>query len=380
MIKKTVLSILLFLSLFNMTGCYDYKDIEESSLVAGIAIDKGAAGYEVTAEILSMKSQSSSEATPNPVVITKTGETVAGALEKIVSTNVRQLYFGHCAVVLLSKDVAEEGIRDFVDFFFHDNRINVSLDMVVVKQDKASDVFKCTPTRANLVSFDVSKALKETAKENSTTTSIKVYECINAMENPGGEAYLPSITFDDDNGEQRFSISGISVFKDDKLIGFLSEEESLYFLMLTDDLKDGSLEIEISEGNYLHFNILSDKIKVKPKKDNETQIGIDVKLSLSIMRIPEDINFQDSSTVKEYEDIIALKIKEKLQNCIQKIKVGYRSDILSYGYLLYKESPSVFRDVSSKNGEYIDALDFDIKVTVELQSSGLSDLPITDEE
>jgi len=360
-----------------ITGCYDYGDVEESALVAGIAIDKSASGYEVTAELLSMKS-SSSEAVPNSVIISKTSRTVEGALELIVTTNVRKLYFGHCVIALISKTVASEGIRDLVDYFFHDNKINVSLDMIVVKGERAADVFKCTTVRGSLVSFDVSKALRETSEDNSTTKSVKVYECISAMENPGGEAFLPAIGVEEIAEEKRFSIEGIAVLKGDSLVGFLSVRESIYFLMLTDELNDGSLEIEMSEEEYLHFNILSDKISVAPQKEDPSIIDISVLLDLSLMHIPEGLDIGDKSSIQSYEQKVCSEVKESLIACINKIRDGYKSDILSYGYLMYKASPELFRQIDDDSG-YFEELDFNINVTAKLKSSGLSDMAIDGE-
>ena len=110
------------------------------------------------------------------------------------------------------------------------------------------------------------------------------------MENPGGEAFLPSLQVEDVDGEQRFSVSGLAVFLYDRLVGFLSEKESLYFLILTDDLRDGSLELEMSEGKYVHFNILSDKIRVRTKDDESTVININVNLELSMLQIPQGVD------------------------------------------------------------------------------------------
>ena len=93
------------------------------------------------------------------------------------------------------------------------------------------------------------------------------------------------------------------------------------------------------QGETLHFSVLSNKVKLSALKESPTTVSIDIKLGLALMRIPEGVDLSKRDSVEGFEKSIGEKIKSSLMTCIHKIRDGYGSDILSYGYLLYRAAP-----------------------------------------
>ena len=78
---------------------------------------------------------------------------------------------------------------------------------------------------------------------------------------------LPVIFMSETAGEKTSKVSGIAVFHGDKLIGFLTQDESLYFNFVVDDIEGGLLTLKSKpeeQNNDVTLEIYKNKTKVKP--------------------------------------------------------------------------------------------------------------------
>ena len=80
--KKIIISLIL---LFCLTGCWNYKELNDYSIISGIAIDKSDDEYEVSILISNSSKTSSSETSskPNVVVYTGRGDSIVAATKDI---------------------------------------------------------------------------------------------------------------------------------------------------------------------------------------------------------------------------------------------------------------------------------------------------------
>ena len=108
---------IIFISLL-ITGCWDKREINDLAIATAISIDKKDDEYHVSAQVvlpteLSMKGGMGS----SPVTLYEaSGKSVNEAIRKLTQVSPRIIYLGHLRVVVISEELAKEGIATTVDF------------------------------------------------------------------------------------------------------------------------------------------------------------------------------------------------------------------------------------------------------------------------
>jgi spore germination protein KC len=121
---RILLFVFIYTSLFLLTGCWDRVELNDVALIRGIGLDqKEDNRIEVTVEIAIPQIQSGSEGGGGSggggqtLIRTGQGVTIADALEQLTKRIPRKVFWGNSEVIVIGEKLAEEGIRDQIDFF-----------------------------------------------------------------------------------------------------------------------------------------------------------------------------------------------------------------------------------------------------------------------
>ena len=126
-----------------LVGCdiFDHG-IDKLVIVSGVAIDQGEdEKYRVTAE-LSRIEGGALEGNVVPEVITKEGRTLSQAFAKIAQESGDQLHLGHCELIILSEDIARDGIEDIIDLWMGLPKYTPLAVVAVSRKDTAGELLK----------------------------------------------------------------------------------------------------------------------------------------------------------------------------------------------------------------------------------------------
>mgnify|MGYP007072688369 FL=1 len=133
---KYILAALLAVSCFvSMTACSFGSDISKKMMIQGIGIDKEEEGYLVSVHYLRSDEEVKMD------FIQSQGTTVYEALQNLTLQTGLIPTYSHNAMVVFSKQCAQEGLIDVFDFFirYHETRPTVDL---FVAQDRAETLFQ----------------------------------------------------------------------------------------------------------------------------------------------------------------------------------------------------------------------------------------------
>jgi spore germination protein KC len=112
--KWLLLTIVILLNGIFISGCWNYREVEKLAIVAGVAIDKGENNpYKITFEILQVSG--GKEAKTVSKIISMEGRTIFDAVRNAISLSGKKLYWSHTKIVVISKDIARNGILRVVD-------------------------------------------------------------------------------------------------------------------------------------------------------------------------------------------------------------------------------------------------------------------------
>ena len=189
----------------------------------------------------------------------------------------------------------------------------------------------------------------------------------------GGNSSSSGQTSSKDGMTSDIIIGGMAVFKKDKLVGTLSKEETIPYLIVTDKLKECVVSIPspFSEGNYIDLHIYDfSKTKNSVKLDSSgPQITTNVTLKSTILS--NDFDF-DSSSTEDIEKIISAAsdyFKEQIMSYYEKTAREFKSDITGLGKHAVYKFPTIDDWEEYNWSEKFETATFDVNVQVNIESS-----------
>ena len=352
--KKFVLIIITLFILLISSGCYNYKEINDMAIVSSIGIDKDNKNdrYIVSAQIMNSKESEDSEDS-QITVYTKEGDTVHEALRNITLKSPRKLYGNHLSKIVLSEEVAKEGIDNILDIFNRITEVRNEFVITIVKEDKASDVLKVLTTTESIPAEYVKLSLKIADKTSGLTYATKLDEFISLYLKKGIDPVVPVLKIEKKekkgttinnitttNPISKIVIEDLAVTNKGKLETYLKNEEVIGYNFLRNQIQKMIIPVKCDdENNYASISILKNKTKSNTeKKDNKYIINFNINSEAIITEYNCRKDLTDEKVIKELEKDTEKKIKRYIKNSLNKQKET-KGKFLGLERIIYLDYP-----------------------------------------
>lgn len=352
--KKFVLIIITLFILLISSGCYNYKEINDMAIVSSIGIDKDNKNdkYIVSAQIMNSKESEDSEDS-QITVYTKEGDTVHEALRNITLKSPRKLYGNHLSKIVLSEEVAKEGIDNILDIFNRITEVRNEFIITIVKKDKASDVLKVLTTTESIPAEYVKLSLKIADKTSGLTYATKLDEFISLYLKKGIDPVVPVLKIDKKekkgttinnitttNPISKIVIEDLAVTNKGKLETYLKNEEVIGYNFLRNQIQKMIIPVKCDdENNYASISILKNKTKSNAtKKDNKYIINFNINSEAIITEYNCRKDLTDEKVIKELEKDTEKKIKRYIKKSLNKQKET-KGKFLGLERIIYLDYP-----------------------------------------
>ena len=375
---KKILITLSFI--FICCGCYNYKELNDLAITSAIGIDKSDNGYKVTAQVVNTQKEgtdNNSSSDPKIIVYEHTSKTVQEAVRYMVLESPKRLYPNHMQVIIISEDVAKDGILESLDLFFRDSELQKNFYVLISKDVSANQILKTLTPADSIVSSNIKKSLESDSSYLGITELVTYDELINTYLNPNKEISLPSVTLKGkmkgsdkiDNIEQSDSstkvvLSQMAVFKDDKMIGYLDDKQSIALSFIKGKINNTIIKYKCN-GGYVVVETTNSKSSINV--DNKGNFRIKISGDAAINEVSCDINLENDNSISKINKQVNKEIKKNVNNTIKYVKNNYNSDIFNFLDILYKNQYSLYKKISNDwyKDKFKDSkidIDVDIKV------------------
>ena len=352
--KKFVLIIITLFILLISSGCYNYKEINDMAIVSSIGIDKDNKNdkYIVSAQIMNSKESEDSEDS-QITVYTKEGDTVHEALRNITLKSPRKLYGNHLSKIVLSEEVAKEGIDNILDIFNRITEVRNEFIITIVKEDKASDVLKVLTTTESIPAEYVKLSLKIADKTSGLTYATKLDEFISLYLKKGIDPVVPVLKIDKKekkgttinnitttNPISKIVIEDLAVTNKGKLETYLKNEEIIGYNFLRNQIQKMIIPVKCDdENNYASILILKNKTKSNAaKKDNKYIINFNINSEAIITEYNCKKDLTDEKVIKKLEKDTEKKINRYIKKSLNKQKET-KGKFLGLERIIYLDYP-----------------------------------------
>lgn len=378
-LRILLLSVLIFMNMFLITGCWNYREIEKLSIVAGAAIDREDGQYLLTVEIINLSGGKEAKVESKKVV--GKGDTIFDAARNVIKISGKKLYWSHVKVVILSQEIAREGVIQALDWFNRDAETRMSINILISKEKTAKELLEQQSITTEIRSFEMYDML--TAQESlSKAPAIAIYEFISALAAQGKSAVLPAVGIAVNEGIRTSELIGTAVFKEDKLIGFLDEEDTKYFLFAVNKV-NGGLLIQKEKTKSSHTNISLEvfseltRSKIKPIYSNgKLAMKLDVYVTASIGEVGGIENYINEPGRAKLKRDAEESLKDNIKRVIKKVQNDYDSDIFGFGSIVKGDMPNIWRNIEKDWDKIYKDLEVNVDVDIDIANSALVVKPI----
>lgn len=359
---------LLPLFLLMLIGCWDSADIDQRSLVLGVAIDP-TENHQVQMSIelpilgtsLGGSETSSSEGSR---VLSTTGTTVAEMATLLENRLWRAIFFGHTKVVVINEEVARDGIWPYIDFF--DRNPNTSRRIkFIIANGEAADVFAIDNPLEPLASLYLSQLI-EMPGPNAAAITLNFQDMARLLELTG-DAALPRVRATD----TELVVGGAALIKDYKFIAWLGENEARATQMLYNAVRSERITVSIDERIYV-YTVRQIDTKIKARLvDGKIEFDIALSSDGHLMEVFSQTPKHTVTTpLGEIEQELNNLICTQIEHTIDKFQ-SYECDPIGFAIYVKRYYPKIWHEQSDDWGHYFSTTKFNISSDFKIRQSGV---------
>lgn len=384
--KKII--IILFATFF-LTGCWSSKELNEIAIVNAIGIDLKDDEYVVSAQVMNPKKESAGTKgdQTDSIVYTGRGKSILESLRNITLEAPKRLNVSHLELLIINEDAARKGVDKIADQFLRESETRNECILLVTEDDqKAADILGIMTPLELYPSQNILESIEISKKYQGTTTNTRFDEFTEEILKPGISPVTSSVKvvnkkksgYTKENLEQAktttyVKLGKIALFRDYKLKGFLSDDESFYFNLVDNNNKNGVLNIpcDDTKNSSMTIEIIQSKAKID-SKITEDEINGTVKISMTAnlaeVQCKEDVS--GNKSLHDIEIETQKFINKKVKNTIKKTQ-KYQTDVFGFGKNLYQNDYRNFEPLLKKwDTKYYPEMKINVKTEVNLIDTG----------
>ena len=369
-----------------LTGCGNYRELNDLAITTGIALDIKDDQYIVSYMIAnSNKAETDSKDSETKITVYEgKGNTISSAYKDLNSKNPKIPYIGHLEVVIISEDLAKKGMLEALDFLMRNPESRKEFYIVLSKNVEAGTLLKTLAPLESFPSQNIAEIIKSNKDDQSTIVMQKYSAVITNMIDEGVEPIINGIELDGNKEEGQMQeslekatpsatikIDKIGIFKKDKLLGWSTHDEAVGINIINNSA--GFILLETKCDDKYMTSTLKD-IKTKPIitfENNIPKIKLKIKADGAILEMQCKRNLEETKIMKELENEFNEKLKSIIDETIYMAQKKYKSDIFGFGNYIYKNNLKKWNIIKDKwNNEIFPEIKIDTEIKINLNNKG----------
>lgn len=377
--KKIIISLFILIC---VSGCWNYKELNDYSIVTGVAIDKKNDEYEVSVLISnSPKNSTDSNSTESQIVVySGTGESIFKAFKDLGLTSPKEIYLGGFSILVLSDEIAEEGINNAIDFFLRYSSSRNNFYVIISRESKAKDTLKIMTPISNFPSQNISDNIKSTTNLQGIIKTVDFDELTSTLLRDGIDPTINSVYIvgdvEEGSSTENLKLSepdayvrlgNLAIFKNDKLVDWSTHSESLGINIINGKISEMYLNIDYNDG-YVVVDTTTFSSKVKTKVENNNPIvDINLKGEAKILEVKGDIDLEDYKVIEKLQEKSNELIKSYVNEAID-LSIKNKSDIFGIGLNFYRNHYNYYKTVKDDWENVLGKVKFNISSELTLKN------------
>ncbi|RFU61137.1 Ger(x)C family spore germination protein [Peribacillus glennii] len=382
-----------------VSGCWSKKELTDVALVSALGIDIDEKGrYVGTFQIINpgnvaggMQGGGAGQG-PSVSVYSTTGNNIVEVSRRASTKISRRLYYAHTNLVVVSDELAEkEGLAAIMDAFDRHPEFRTTARVVIARESSAADIVKTLTAVDKIPANKVIKTMELTEKRWGEHVKTNIQEVTKDLVSPGKEPILTGFRMigNAKKGEKMENVQesaldailqadAIAVFKDDKLVDWLTGETARGTLWVLDKIKSTGISIDWQDKQEaIAYQVVRQKTKVTATmKNGQPQISINVQAEGDIDEANVPVNLADPRVLLRIEKALGKEIEKEIHKSIQHAS-QHKTDIFGFGEAMHRSEPESWKRMEKNwNDEHFPKLKVKVNVDAYIRRTGLRSKPM----
>ncbi|MDO3676480.1 Ger(x)C family spore germination protein [Paenibacillus ehimensis] len=355
-----------------LAGCWSQREIDDLSLVAGIALDKaqetkvetalnknGAARKKddlisITYQVFTSSSGGGqgrggggSSEQKRYQNFTETGDLLLESTREISLRTERPIFAQHFKTLVIGDELLRTTpFRNFMDLMYRESEFRPSA-LVFVARGLARETFELKGAK-EIPAFRILKMVDNQYKSTRILPSVTLTKLLTYLQSKSSFLLQAIVK----GGEEiKFAGAGIVQGQSGKLVGFLDEDELSSVTLITGKVRGGTVKFTDEEtGQKNLYEILSYKSDIVPRVEGDNlsfEVRIESRGRLSESWVMGEKSFNDRF-LKRQGEYVAKQMERSIRQTLEKIQKQYKADVLGFGKELRIHEPKIWDKVKSQ--------------------------------
>ena len=366
--RVAALAVLLLAALV-LSGCNGSKETDDVLYVIGIGIDKAdnrmikvTFQFAIPRALGTGGSSGGSDSKETAATVSVTAPSVAEATNQINTISSRVPNFSHARMFIIGTELAKDGIGDIMASINRYRQNRGSMYILTVKDGTAADVMNNLKSAMEILPSKYVESMMLSSGESgyypasllhefytrlksksaSPSTALVALNSLTGQHRPGGSKIPGEKAEEYTAGNLPISgkvlpanFAGTALYRSDKLVGFLTTEETLIVHLATGKLKRTLLSLADPLAPEKAVNIII-KLREKPTitpslTDGRYRFDVSLTLEGEFTSIPSGIHYEQSAFRLQLEDHISAIVRQNILKMLAKTQ-ELHSDVAGFGY------------------------------------------------
>ncbi|MGE5485428.1 MAG: Ger(x)C family spore germination protein [Ignavibacteriales bacterium] len=379
--------VLLVLVASLLGGCWSRKEITEIAIVLGTGIDLLPDGrIRLSVQIARPGAfYGGGEAggggrQPASWVVSGEGKTVEEAARYLAMRVPRELYWGHSIILVFGEEMARRGLRPVGDFFNRERQPRETM-WVMVAEGEAKDVLECNSvlekTSAQAAAFltrmrtgfavQIREFTEMLASKGVQPVATRVIvKELGTTQGPTQEGMAPA--------QRQVEVSGVAVFSEDRLIGWLDDHETRGLLWLKGEVVKGCIAVPSPEepDKEISLRTRQGQTKIIPQYDGgRVRFDVKIKTEADIVEQQSLENLARPEKIKALEKLMGEEIRTRATAALEKAQREYGVDIFGFGDAFHRKYKRDWQKLKDRWDEEFARAEVSITVEAHVRDTGL---------
>ena len=379
--SKLFLILILIILMMILSGCWNYKDIEDMVIATGMAVDKDedSGDYLLTIEVVNNQpSGQGSESESKSVLIETEGKTIFDAMRNAIIKSGKKIFWGHCKLIIISESIAREGIIPVLDMMWRDAETRPDIWTLISKEKTAGEIYKSKSELEDIISFYLDETINSVDSIPKFVAD-NYMDFISKLSIYNNSVVAPVVSIDLNEDKEIPVIQGSAVFKGDKLLYFIDDDESKTALLVRNELNGGILTITengFAPSMRISIEVFESKSKLEPVIENGKlvmNVKIEIKAGIAEMGGSDNYIEEDRRELlkSDTENMIKLRIEDLIK------KTQYNStDIFDFNGTVKRKMPDYYKTIEADWDNVYKQMDIKVDVKIDFNLSASTFKPI----
>ena len=372
---KKILLLALILLMLIAGGCWDWRILEDLSIIFGMGIDPVADDPQMF-EITFVNPVFNPDAEEKRTTKTVRGYSLQQTLFNLQHQKDQQPALGKVAVIVFSEEMARgDGMQRFMTQFDQLRENSPMAWICIVREASAQKVLNLNLPEQPRAAVFLADLLSQNYSEGRTPKSI-ASRYWTRLVTPGITPLIPLIELSGPEGEEPNGIllAGLAVMDDaGRMRGSLSDSETLIYKMLAGEILRSRFYTQIDfrdqENRVVTAFIRKSSSRVQTEIKGDKAV-IDIQAEIILSGLTADLildSVLSEAVFRELEAALARDIQGNMLRVIKKTQ-EWESDIFGFGQLVRVQHSKWF-DGRDWGGEYSES-DIHVQVAVQIKRNG----------